>query len=149
MAEKKKQDIDTVIVRQAAALMDELNLTELEYGVDGWHVRVSRGRGPAAPATAAGGEGETAPPPAHRDAYAGHPGVVTAPMVGIVYTATEPNAPPMIRVGDQVTEGQPVLLIEAMKVFNRIKAPRSGKVTRIMVSSGTPVEFGEPLLIIE
>ena len=70
-------------------------------------------------------------------------------MVGVAYTQPEPDSPPFIQVGDQVTEGQTVVLIEAMKVFNPIKAPRSGKIARILISNGAPVEFGEPLLIIE
>ncbi|MCH8835449.1 MAG: acetyl-CoA carboxylase biotin carboxyl carrier protein, partial [Proteobacteria bacterium] len=74
---------------------------------------------------------------------------VTAPMVGVVYTAPEPDEPPFVNVGDTVAEGQTLLLIEAMKVFNPITAPRAGKVARILIGSGTPVEFGEPLLIIE
>jgi len=75
--------------------------------------------------------------------------VVTSPMVGVAYTAAEPGAAAFVNIGDAVSEGQVVLLIEAMKVFNQIKAPRSGTVKNILVESGSPVEFGEPLLIIE
>ncbi|HEC14773.1 MAG TPA: acetyl-CoA carboxylase biotin carboxyl carrier protein, partial [Rhodospirillales bacterium] len=78
-----------------------------------------------------------------------HPGVVVSPMVGMAYTSPDPDTPPYVKVGDQVSEGDTLLLIEAMKVFNPIKAPRAGKVTRILIDTGTPVEFGEPLLIIE
>lgn len=149
MADRKKPEIDSDVVRRAAALLDELGLNELEYGDGAWHVKVvAKSRAPAA-AAAPAGEGQAAPAEPERDDFADHPGVVKAPMVGIVYTAPDPDSPPLVRVGDQVTEGQPVLLIEAMKVFNRIKAPRAGKVTRILVSSGTPVEYDEPLLIIE
>ncbi len=149
MADNKNPEINSDVVRRAAALLDELGLSELEYGSGGWHVKVAKGRAPAVTAAPLTGEGGTAPTESDQHDYAGHPGVVTAPMVGIVYTTADPDTPPLVRVGDQVTEGQPVLLIEAMKVFNRIKAPRAGKVTRILVSSGTPVEYGEPLLIIE
>lgn len=149
MAEKKNPEINSDVVRRAVALLDELGLSELEYGGGDWHVKVAKGQAPAVAAAAPTGEGDAAPTEPDQHDYAGHPGVVTAPMVGIVYTTADPDTPPLVRVGDQVTEGQPVLLIEAMKVFNRIKAPRAGKVTRILVSSGTPVEYGEPLLIIE
>ncbi|MBM3952949.1 MAG: acetyl-CoA carboxylase biotin carboxyl carrier protein, partial [Rhodospirillales bacterium] len=91
----------------------------------------------------------TAPAGKAADAVADHPGVVKSPMVGVAYTAPDPATPPFIRVGDQVAEGQTLLLIEAMKVFNPIKAPRAGKVARIFIASGTPVEYGEPLVLIE
>jgi acetyl-CoA carboxylase biotin carboxyl carrier protein len=99
---------------------------------------------------------EAAPAPAapaetvsESEEFAGHPGVITSPMVGVVYTSESPDAPPFVKVGDSVTEGQTLLLIEAMKVFNPIVAPRSGKVARILVVGGVPVEFGEPLIVIE
>ncbi len=76
-------------------------------------------------------------------------GALTSPMVGTVYLAPEPKSPPFVNVGDKVREGQTVLIIEAMKVMNAIKAPRSGTVTRILVANGAPVEYGEPLLVIE
>jgi len=146
----KKNEIDAGLVRRLAELLDETNLTEIEYGQDGWHVRVSKaaaaGPAPSAPsaapaATDAGGEAAAT--------AADHPGVVTSPMVGMVYMAEEPGAPPLVQVGDTVSEGQNLLLIEAMKVFNPIKAPRAGRVMQILVANETPVEFGEPLLIIE
>ena len=80
---------------------------------------------------------------------AGHPGAVLSPMVGVAYLAPEPSAPPYVTLGQSVAAGQTVLLIEAMKTFNQIKAPRAGTVVRIMVGTGTPVEYGEPLMIIE
>jgi acetyl-CoA carboxylase biotin carboxyl carrier protein len=82
-------------------------------------------------------------------ADASHPGVVTSPMVGVAYLAPEPGAAPFVTVGARVAQGQTVLLIEAMKTFNQIRAPRAGTVTRILVESGSPVEYGEPLLIVE
>ena len=91
---------------------------------------------PAAAATAAPPPGET-------------PGAVKAPMVGTAYLAPQPDAAPFVKLGDQVREGQPLLIIEAMKVMNQIPAPRSGRVTRILVSDGAPVEYGQPLLVLE
>lgn len=149
MVKTDRPDIDAALVKKLADLLDETGLTEIEYGADGWHLRVSKGRAaPVALAPAA------APLPAATEAQAAaaadnHPGALKSPMVGVAYTQSEPDAPPMVKVGDQVVEGQTVLLIEAMKVFNPIKAPRAGTVTRIFVSNGAPVEFGEPLLVIE
>ncbi|GGJ03110.1 hypothetical protein GCM10011320_07520 [Neoroseomonas lacus] len=80
---------------------------------------------------------------------ADHPGAVVSPMVGVAYLAPEPGAAQFVTVGAKVTQGQTLLLIEAMKTFNQIKAPRAGTVTRILIESGTPVEYGEPLIIIE
>ncbi|KJS34802.1 MAG: acetyl-CoA carboxylase, partial [Rhodospirillaceae bacterium BRH_c57] len=80
---------------------------------------------------------------------ADHPGAVKAPMVGVTYNAPEPGAAPFIQPGQMVTEGQTIMLIEAMKTFNPVRAPRSGKVTAILVTDGQPVEYGEPLAIIE
>jgi len=146
----KKIDVDDDLIRKLAGLMDDTGLTEIEISQDDFSVRVARGGttvsayAPAAPAVAAPAPAE-ATPASHAD----HPGVVTSPMVGVAYTAAEPGAAAFINVGDTVSEGQVVLLIEAMKVFNQIKAPRSGTVKNILVESGSPVEFGEPLLIIE
>jgi acetyl-CoA carboxylase biotin carboxyl carrier protein len=152
MAKPPKRDVDEDLVRQLTRLLEETGLSEIEYGRDGWHVRVVKGGGdhqasapPAAPAPAA-----TAAVTAKAAADAAElAGAVTSPMVGVVYTAAEPGTPPFVKAGDQVTEGQTLLLIEAMKVFNPITAPRAGRVKRILVTDGTPVEFGEPLLILE
>lgn len=151
--------IDAERVRALARLLEETGLTEIEVGGDGWRVRVAKDPTPTAvsattAATAAAPAPSTPTPAAPAatpaaDSFAGHPGVVKSPMVGIAYTSAEPNAPPFVKVGDTVAEGQTVLLIEAMKVFNPIKAPRAGKVTRMFVGNGTPVEYGEPLLVIE
>lgn len=139
-------DIDN-LVRKLAELLNDTGLTEIEYGKDDWHIRIAKQGVPvstvaapvaAAPATEAAG-----------DNHANHPGAVTSPMVGIVYNSPDPESPPFVKVGDQVNEGDTLLLIEAMKVFNPIKSPKSGKVSRILINSGTPVEFGEPLIIIE
>ena len=148
MPKTDRPDIDADLVRKLAELLDETGMTEIEYGTTDWHLRVSKGGG--APAVVAAPVAVPAPAVAVEGAPAeSHPGTLKSPMVGVVYTLPEPDAPPMIKVGDPVTEGQTVLLIEAMKVFNPIKAPRAGTVTRIFVSNGDPVEFGEPLLVIE
>ena len=148
-----KPDIDADLVRKLARLLDETGLTEIEYGTDNWRLRVGKGP-PAAPPGAAPATATTAAPEAAEgEAPAPRPeeqaGVVTAPMVGTVHTAPEPDAPEFVKVGDTVEEGQTVLLIEAMKLFNPIKAPAAGRVVRILITTGEPVEFGEPLMIIQ
>jgi acetyl-CoA carboxylase biotin carboxyl carrier protein len=104
----------------------------------------------AAPAPAAAALA-AAPAPAAPAAEidADHPGAVNSPMVGVAYLSSEPTAAPFVTLGSKVAQGQTLLLIEAMKTYNQIKAPRAGTVTRILVESGTPVEFGEPLMIVE
>lgn len=148
---RKKAEVDEDLVRKLANLLEETGLTEIEYGTEDWHLRVARGTSPSTGGTGANpaAAAETAGAAETAERVADHPGVVTAPMVGVVYTAPEPDEPPFVNVGDTVAEGQTLLLIEAMKVFNPITAPRAGKVARILIGSGTPVEFGEPLLIIE
>ncbi|MBT3238131.1 MAG: acetyl-CoA carboxylase biotin carboxyl carrier protein [Rhodospirillaceae bacterium] len=154
-SKSKKNLIDPDMVRELAELLDETGLTEIEYGNDEWHLRVGKGA-TSAPATVA----ISAPAPAIQetlnapakddgDDHANHPGVVVSPMVGTVYTSPDSDSAPFIKIGDSVSEGDTLLLIEAMKVFNPIKATKSGKVTRIFSDNATPVEFGEPLLIIE
>jgi len=146
----KKIDVDDDLIRKLAGLMDDTGLTEIEIGQDDFTVRVARGGtvvAAAAPAPVAAPA--AAPVEAAPVSHADHPGVVTSPMVGVAYTAAEPGAAAFVNVGDTVTEGQVVLLIEAMKVFNQIKAPRGGTVKNLLVESGSPVEFGEPLMIIE
>lgn len=154
--EGHKPHIDSALVHQLAKLLDETGLTEIEYGTSEWHLRVAKGgvaasfaavAPAAAPVAASAATGATTA--AGEPDLAKHPGVVTSPMVGVAYIRSEPDAPPFIQVGDQVREGQTLLLIEAMKVFNPIKCTRAGKVTRIIVANGAPVEYGEPLLIIE
>jgi acetyl-CoA carboxylase biotin carboxyl carrier protein len=148
-----KPDIDSDLVHKLAELLDETGLTEIEYGTQDWHLRVSKGGGApvtvAAAAPVAAAAAPIAEPASAEEEIANHPGLVASPMVGVAYTQPEPDAPSFISVGQSINEGDTVVLIEAMKVFNPIKAPKSGKVTRILVSNGAPVEFGEPLLIIE
>ena len=134
-------------------MLDEMGVTEIEYGEADWHVRVAKGARavlgavPAASGAVSGGASPSAS--GGPDVAADHPGLIVSPMVGVVYLAEKPNEPPLVKVGDQVKEGQTVLLVEAMKVFNPIQAPRAGKVTQIFATNEAPVEFGEPLLIIE
>jgi acetyl-CoA carboxylase biotin carboxyl carrier protein len=153
MADKnsKKPKIDADIVRQMAELLDETGLSEIEYGTEDWHLRVAKGgvAVASAPAPAAAPMAETMVGVVEGDGHADHPGVVVSPMVGTAYTTADPETPPFIKVGDTVCEGDTLILIEAMKVFNPIKAAKSGKVTRIFIDNGMSVEFGEPLLIIE
>ncbi|GAB6053366.1 acetyl-CoA carboxylase biotin carboxyl carrier protein subunit [Magnetospira thiophila] len=147
----KKSEIESDMIRALAKLLDENGLTEIEYGTDHVQIRVARQMTVAAAPTHAVGvhSGPVGAPAAGGDDLADHPGALRSPMVGVVYTCPEPGAEAFVRVGDTVTEGQTILLIEAMKVFNPIPAPRSGRVTRILVSNGSPVEFNEPMLVIE
>ncbi len=149
MANKPKRDIDKDLVRQLAQMLKETGLTEIEYGRDGWHIRV-RGGAPQVSNVAppAPSSGETPPEPSD-NGDVDLTNAVTSPMVGVVFTSSDPETPPFVKVGDQVSEGQTLLLIEAMKVFNPITAPKAGKVSRILITNGAPVEFGEPLLILE
>ncbi len=148
--EGSKPQIDSALVHQLAQLLDETGLTEIEYGTQEWHLRVAKGG--LAPAAFAAAAAPSAPAPAITPVEndpAKHPGAVLSPMVGVAYIRAEPDAPPFIQVGDEVRVGQTLVLIEAMKVFNPIKCARAGKVTHILVANGAPVEYGEPLLIVE
>jgi len=143
-------EVDEELVRKLAGLLDETGLTEIEYSVGDNTVRVAKSAAmpagffaPPAPPPPAGDE------PSAQAAAGSRAGAVTAPMVGVVYLAPEPGAEPFIKVGDSVAEGQTLLLIEAMKTFNPVRAPRGGKVTQILVADKTPVEFGEELVVVE
>lgn len=146
--------VNRALILELADLLNETGLTEIE--IDGSRVRVARTAvavAPAAAAMAAVARPVVAQPVA--EAMPGsvdpakHPGVVTSPMVGTAYGAPEPGAKPFIEVGTQVKAGQTLLIIEAMKTMNQIPAPRAGTVTQILFEDGQPVEFGEPLLIVE
>lgn len=144
-----KTEIDSDAVRQLAALLEETGLTEIEYAQGDWRVRVARAaNGVAAHAAPAPAATSGAPQPAEA-AAAEHPGMVRSPMVGTVYLAREPGAAPFVRPGSTVREGETLLLIEAMKTYNEVRAPQAGRVSRILVADGAPVEYGEPLLILE
>lgn len=148
MAKTPKTTIDEDLVRQLANLLDETGLSEIEYGLDGLSIRVARQVTVSASASAVAAP-PAATPSDRPPVVVEHPGAIAAPMVGVVYTSSDPSSPPFIQVGDVVSEGQTLFLIEAMKVFNPITSPRAGKVTQIFVASETPVEYGEPLAIIE
>ncbi len=161
---KKSHDDDVAFIKALAELLNDNELTELqvkrEYGEDdSLNVRVSRKieaapqyvaqapmqHAPAPGAVPAG----TAPAAAVGEDPASHPGAVTSPMVGTVYTQAEPGSPAFVSVGDKVSEGDTLLIIEAMKTMNHIPAPRGGTVKRILVEDGGAVEYGAPLMIIE
>ena len=150
---------DAAMIRTLAGLLAETGLTEIEYAVGDTRIRVAREPvGTVAPAHAPAVTNGAAPPhqepqphavekPATNGAI--HPGTVTSPIVGIAYLATEPGAPPFVRLGDAVSEGQTLLIIEAMKVMNQIRAPRAGRISRIFIEDAAPVEYGAALMLIE
>jgi acetyl-CoA carboxylase biotin carboxyl carrier protein len=146
-----KFSIDDEAIRTLAALMDETGLNEIEVEEGERRIRVSRGGGVmmAAPALAHAPAAVAAAPAAAPANAADHPGVVKSPMVGTAYLQGEPGAPSFITVGQTVKPGDTLVIIEAMKIMNPIKAVTGGTVTRILVKDAQPVEFGEPLLIIE
>jgi acetyl-CoA carboxylase biotin carboxyl carrier protein len=150
-----KFELDTEFVRKLAQILHETNLGEIELGDGDKRIRVARptvtvaaapvaaaATAPAAPTAADGG-------PAGGNDLGKHPGAVKSPMVGTAYLAPEPGKPNFVAVGDKVTAGQTLLIIEAMKTFNPIKAPKAGTVTQVLVDNARPVEFGEPLMIVE
>jgi acetyl-CoA carboxylase biotin carboxyl carrier protein len=142
--------IDPDTIRALAAVLVETGLTEIEIADKDSRIRVVRGGGVATavlPVAAPVASMATAAP-ATQEAAA-HPGAVLSPMVGVVYLAPEPGAPPFVAIGQQVAAGHTLLLIEAMKTFNQIKAPKAGTVTAVLVQSGAPVEYGEALIILE
>jgi acetyl-CoA carboxylase biotin carboxyl carrier protein len=142
---------DSALIRELALLLDETSLTEIEIERAGLRVRVARNISVAAsmPASYLPAAAPAAAQPAAVADIAKHPGVVPSPMVGTAYWAPEPGAKPFIEVGTKVAAGQTLLIIEAMKTMNQIPSPRAGTVTQILVEDGQPVEFGEPLVIIE
>jgi len=148
-----KFQVDKPLIRELGELLDENNLTEIELCDGNRSVRVSR----ATMAAAAGLPQTAAPqivpvaetPPAPAQNGADHPGAVTSPMVGTIYLAPQPDVDAFIKVGDQVTQGQTLLIIEAMKVMNQIPAPQAGVVKEIAVQNAQPVEFGDVLVILE
>ncbi len=164
---KRSHDDDVEFIKALAELLSENDLSELQvkrdYPEDGsLNVRVSRissvappvaavqvpAPAPAAPAAPAAAP--TTPAAASEDGDpASLPGAVTSPMVGTAYLSPEPDAPPFVSVGDKVAEGQPLLIVEAMKTMNQIPAPKAGTVKRILVEDGAPVEFGAPLMVVE
>lgn len=148
-----KMTVDQKVIRDLAALLDETGLTEIEWEEGGQRIRVTRaaaqmmGYAPQAPAAAP--VAAPAATPAASSDLSKHPGAVTSPMVGTAYVTPEPGAKPFVQLGDTVKEGQILLIIEAMKTMNPIPATRAGRITQILISGGTPVEFGEVLMVIE
>jgi acetyl-CoA carboxylase biotin carboxyl carrier protein len=155
----KVSNEDSALIRELALLLDETSLTEIEIERAGLRVRVARnisiaagipaGLTAMAAAPAAAAAVASAASAAIGTDFSKHPGVVPSPMVGTAYWSPEPGAKPFIEVGSKVTAGQTLLIIEAMKTMNQIPSPRAGTVTQILIEDGQPVEFGEPLVIIE
>ena len=156
-ADKSSKNDDSALIRELALLLDETSLTEIEIERAGLRVRVARNISVAAsmpaayaPAAAAPATAAAAAAPAAAAAdLSKHPGMVPSPMVGTAYWSPEPGAKPFVEVGTKVSAGQTLLIIEAMKTMNQIPSPRAGTVTQILIEDGQPVEFGEPLMIIE
>ena len=150
---------DAEVIRALAGLLSETGLTEIEYAIGDHRIRVAREpAGGAAPS----GNGHAAPPPAVEPRVlaeialsngatngAVDPGTLSSPIVGIAYLAAQPGAAPFVRVGEAVSEGQTLLIIESMKVMNQIRAPRAGRLARIFVEDAEPVEYGAALMLIE
>jgi acetyl-CoA carboxylase biotin carboxyl carrier protein len=152
-ADAKISKADSALIRELALLLDETSLTEIEIERAGLRVRVARNVTIAAsmpanfaPAALGASAAATAAPAPD---LSKHPGVVPSPMVGTAYWSPEPGAKPFIEVGTKVSVGQTLLIIEAMKTMNQIPSPHAGTVTQILIEDGQPVEFGEPLVIIE
>ena len=148
-----KSAIDKELIRELARLLDETGLSEIEIERAGLRVRVGRSGGNVtnitshgAPAAAPLSAAPTAVAPAD---LAKHPGAVTSPMVGTAYRGASPGSAPFVDLGSKVVVGETLLIIEAMKTMNQIPAPRSGRVSQILIEDGQPVEFAEPLLVIE
>lgn len=164
VASKKvaKEASDTKLVRELAKILNDTDLTEIEMKKGGLKIRVSKGGGqivqtvaaPSAPAATAAPAPAASQPVAapaaltEKEDAGAHPGAVKSPMVGTAYTRPSPDADAFVKVGDSVKEGDTVMLVEAMKTFNPITAPKSGKVEEIFVQDAQPVEFGEVLFII-
>jgi acetyl-CoA carboxylase biotin carboxyl carrier protein len=145
-------DVDRDLIRDLAKLLDETGLTEIEFERDGVSIRVARHAAPAGRSRAADipvVSGPAATPLPVSSEPAQHPGVVGSPMVGTAYLGPAPGARPFVEVGSKVKAGDNLIIIEAMKTMNQIPAPRAGTVIQILVEDGQPVEYGEPLMIIE
>ena len=159
---KASGSVDPDLVRELAHILRDSGLSEIEVSQGETRLRLTRAVAPAPMAAAP--SVMAAPPPmvphappaappiepeARNEDPRNHPGAVHSPMVGTVYLSPEPGAPGFVKIGDSVTEGQTLLMVEAMKTFNPIPAPRAGRVARMLVGDGQPVEFGQPLVILE
>jgi acetyl-CoA carboxylase biotin carboxyl carrier protein len=148
---------DKDLIRELAALLEETGLTEIEVEHEGRRIRVARGVNLTTTLTTTDvpfSEPQDNPRPAKRasnqtEEFIVHAGTVTSPMVGTAYRSPEPGAPPFVEIGSKVAAGQTLLIIEAMKTMNQIPSPRAGTVIAILVEDGQPVEYGEPLAVIE
>ena len=150
---------DIELIRALAAVLDEAGLTEIEIGEGGGRIRIARAPTPppaAAPPMASArplpAPGEGPPPAPGADTGtddASHPGAVISPLVGVVYVSAEPGGRPFVAVGDEILEGDTLFIVEAMKTMNPVRAPRAGRVARILAENGARVEYGEVLLILE
>jgi acetyl-CoA carboxylase biotin carboxyl carrier protein len=155
MAKSAKTLIDRDLIKELSQLLEETGLTEIEIEQDGARIRVARNVMAAAAPAVAVAPLHTVATPAPADTAsapidpAKHPGLVVSPMVGTAYIAPEPGAKPFIDIGSKVKAGDTLLIVEAMKTMNQIPAPRGGTVVQILFEDGQPVEFGEPLVIIE
>lgn len=143
--------IDHDLIHELSSLLTETGLTEIEIDQNGLRVRVARNAGVATVGVAAPAPVAAAPAPAEHavPTAESHVGAVASPMVGTAYLSPEPGAAPFVQIGDSVREGQTLMIVEAMKTMNPIPAPKAGKVTRILVDDGQPVEYGEVLMAIE
>jgi acetyl-CoA carboxylase biotin carboxyl carrier protein len=141
--------IDPDTIRALAAVLTETGLTEIEIAEKDSRIRIVRGAVAATPVMAAAPAALALAPVAAAPDMASHPGAVVSPMVGVAYLSPEPGSPAFVTVGQSVAAGQTLLLIEAMKTFNQIKAPKAGTVTAILVQNSSPVEYGEVLIILE
>jgi len=153
-----KTGAETALIRELADVLNQTGLSEIEYERDGVRLRVARqvavtqfaaAVAHAPPAMAQVPAAASSAPAANPNDRSKHPGVVKSPMVGTAYRAAEPGAPAFVEVGTRVAQGQTLLIIEAMKTMNHIPAPRAGVVTEVMIENGQPVEFDEPLVVIE
>jgi len=150
--------LDKDLIRELAGLLEETGLTEIEIEIEGQRVRVARGVNLTTTLTTTSNGGSLEPREQPRESVqrsaqtedvAVHPGSVTSPMVGTAYRSPEPGAPPFVEVGSRVAAGQTLLIIEAMKTMNQIPSPKAGTVIAILIEDGQPVEYGEPLVVIE
>lgn len=157
MANSKKP-FDTEVIRDLAMLIAETDLTEIEVSQGDLRIRVARNvtitapvhvAAPVAAAPMPVAAPAAAAPAAAGGDYSAHPGLVKSPMVGTAYRASEPGAAPFVEIGAKVREGQTLLIVEAMKTMNQIPAPRAGTVTAILFEDASPIEYGEPLVVIE
>lgn len=143
-------NIDAELIRTLAGLLDETKLTEIEYAVGEVRVRVARQPAAVQASVAAAPAPAASPIPAATPATGAEPaGAVKSPMVGTAYLAPQPGLPAFVKIGDTVSTGQTLLIIEAMKVMNQIRAPHAGKVTQILAQDTGPVEFGQVLMVVE